>query len=101
MEKLTPRMLCRPSKNRRAVHRLLCSDLVRVAWTGEHGTSFDELAVVEDFSPQGASLFLGVPVPDGAPIHLHTSGGMVRGTCRHCSPAPNGYLAGLVFEDGA
>jgi hypothetical protein len=100
MENSRNRTICRSSQNRRSVNRLLCSDLIRVTWTDESQHTHEELAVLEDFSSRGASLFLGVPIPEGATITLYTEGGEVLGVCRHCGLAPNGYLAGLSFESG-
>jgi hypothetical protein len=101
MEKLRSNATCRPQHNRRGAKRLLCSDLIRLRWADESGRRYEEVAVLEDFSSTGASLFLGVPVPEGAPVTLHTSRGELPGVARYCLEAPNGYLAGMSFDLGA
>src|SRR5690348_13476386 len=102
MEKPSIRTSCRHPHNRRAVKRLLCSDLIRVTWDeGRAGGAHDEMAVIEDFSPQGASLFLGVRIPEQSALTLHTPDGDLRGVCCHCGRAPNGYLAGISFQSDA
>jgi len=83
---------------RRSETRLLCSELTRVSWTGASGAVRDEIAILEDISPSGASLFLGVPVEAATPITLEAGGQRYRGTVRYCAPQPNGYLAGVDFE---
>jgi hypothetical protein len=101
MDNPSIRTSCRHPQNRRAAKRLLCSDLIRVTWDGGHGSAHEEMAVVEDFSSQGASLFLGVRVPEKTELILHTPGGDLRGVCCHCGRAPNGYLAGVNFQSDA
>ncbi len=88
----------RPIRDRRFQKRFLCADLIRIRWTGESGDRRDEVAILEDYSPSGASLFLGVPVATGTPLLvLCADGNEVPASICYCVPAPNGYLAGVNF----
>ena len=89
---------CRRVTEKRRIHRLLCSDLIRLRWSRDGGGSEEVVAILEDYSRAGASLFIGVPVAVGTRTILHTSRGDVTATVRHCEEAPNGYLAGISFD---
>lgn len=80
---------------RRSEKRLLCSDLVKIRWTGMGGESREEIAIMEDVSPLGASLFTGVPVPEGAALILLTPAMQSHGEVRHCATVANGFSVGV------
>ena len=88
----------RACPERRAERRLLCSDLMQVRWTAPSGGRRCEMAVLEDFSGVGASLFLGVPVPPMTGVSLEAQARMLQGVVRYCSPQPNGYVVSVEFD---
>jgi hypothetical protein len=96
---LRSRHQCRPATNRRTEQRLLCSDLVKVRWIDRHGARREEIVVLEGYSASGANLFMGVPIGEGTPVTLWGGGEELRATVRHCTPGPNGYLAGVHFGE--
>jgi hypothetical protein len=101
MTRCKPNTRRKASRNRRAERRLLCADLVKARWVTEAGERREEVAILEDLSPSGASLFLGVPAPEGLKITLATPEREFIGVVRHCAPAPNGYLVGMQFHEAA
>ena len=94
------RARCRRSiRERRSQKRFLCSDLIRIRWTSESGDRRDEVAILEDYSISGASLFLGVPIAAGTPLMLHIEDTELPASICYCVQAPNGYLAGINFME--
>jgi hypothetical protein len=99
MTRCKPNTRRRADRNRRAERRLLCSDLVKARWVTAAGERREEVAILEDLSPSGASLFLGVPAPAGVPLTLATPEREFKGKVRHCTPTNNGYLIGVEFPE--
>ena len=74
--------------DRRAQKRNLCSDLIQVRWKSAEGARHEEIAIMEDYSPSGASLFMGVPIERGTQVRLSPKGEDLLGVVRYCSVAP-------------
>jgi hypothetical protein len=71
---------------------------MQLHWRGPSGGRRAEVAIVEDFSARGASLFLGVPVAPMTDVILRASDRSFQGIVRYCVEEPNGYVAGVEFE---
>lgn len=84
--------------NRRGTHRLLCADLITVHWGTGRGTSRREAAVIEDYSPTGASLFIEVKIEPGIDVTLVTPQETLGAVVRRCERREQGYLLGLEFD---
>lgn len=90
----------RQQGNRRLSRRLLCSDLITVCWDlGRGGYGFRETAVLEDYSPTGASLYMTVQVQPGAAITIRTGQESFGAQVRRCEWRDNGYLLGVEFDE--
>jgi hypothetical protein len=86
------------SENRRKAHRLLCSDLITVHWGSGRGYGVQEAAVLEDYSPTGASLYIAVPIEPGVAVTIHTTGESFGAQVLRCEWRDNGYLVGIEFD---
>jgi hypothetical protein len=84
--------------NRRKSHRLLCSDLITVHWGSGRGYGLQEAAVLEDFSPTGASLYIAVEIQSGAAVTIRTAGESFGAQVLRCEWRDNGYLLGIEFD---
>jgi hypothetical protein len=84
---------------RRTGKRLLCSDLIRLRWTEVSGAHREEIAIVEDLSPSGANLFMGVPVAAGTAVILCTQERHYPAAVCACAPAPNGHMIRIHVEE--
>jgi PilZ domain len=85
---------------RRAEPRLLCSDIVEVAWTDNRGRSRKCSAVLEDISVSGACLQLEQSLPEDVDISIDYHKGQLEGTVRYCVFREIGYFAGIQFANG-
>jgi hypothetical protein len=83
---------------RRGSKRLLCSDLVRVYWNDAAGTSFHEIAILENLSLAGVGLFTGVPVPQDVDVHIKGEGTELVGRVKQCVFRENGYIVGMELD---
>jgi hypothetical protein len=86
-----------PDERRRA-HRLLCADLITVHWGTGRGTARREAAVIEDYSPTGASLSIEAKIDAGAAVTIITAGESFRASVRRCDRREHGYLLGIEFD---
>jgi len=84
--------------NRRGSHRLLCADLITVHWGTGRGTGRREAAVIEDYSPIGASLFIEVKIEPGIEVTIVTPQESLRAVIRRCERREQGYLLGVEFD---
>lgn len=82
------------TRDRRMVHRHLCSDLITVRW----GMGRREAAVIEDYSSVGASLSMEVKIEKGTAITLATEWESFRAVVRHCEWRDRGYQVGVQFD---
>ena len=83
---------------RRSGKRLLCSDLVQLQWTGQHGACHREIVILENLSRAGVGLFMGVPVPEGTEVYLAANGIQLGGRVKQCQFRENGYVLGLELN---
>ncbi len=84
--------------NRRGSDRLLCADLITVHWGTGRGTARREAAVIEDYSPTGASLFIEVKIDPGIAVTLVTPRESLAAVVRRCERREQGYLLGIEFD---
>jgi hypothetical protein len=84
--------------NRRGTHRLLCADLITVHWGTGRGTARREAAVIEDYSPTGASLFIEVKIDPGIEVTIVTPQESLGAVVRRCERREQGYLLGVEFD---
>ncbi len=82
---------------------LLCSDLVRILWTGSDETHHEEIVILENLSQSAAGLFAGVPVAEGTTVHLIADNTELAAQVSRCAFSGNGYLISLavVSESGS
>lgn len=71
---------------------------MQVRWSSPSGGRRAEVGIIEDFSSDGASLFLGVPVPPQTGVALDAEARTFHGVVRHCAAHPNGYVVGVEFD---
>lgn len=86
------------ARDRRTADRLLCSDLITVGWSAGRGIRRREAAVIEDYSPVGASLSIEVKIDPGTAITLQTEWETFGAVVRHCQWRDHGYLLGIEFD---
>jgi PilZ domain len=84
------------SGEKRAGHRLLCSDLVLLV-SEKHRA----VGILEDISPQGASVQIEVDLPVGGRVEIRVGRSLWQGVIRHCSPYPYGFTIGIEFDLGS
>jgi hypothetical protein len=85
-------------RNRRSANRLLCSDLITVRWAAGRGIVRQEAAVIEDYSPVGASLSIEIKIEQGTAITLQTEWESFGALVVHCQWRDHGYLLGIEFD---
>ncbi len=82
-------------RERRIEKRLLCADLVRIDWKA--GTVE---GVLEDISPQGASVETEEPIPPGELVSMGDPAGqfaLFSGLVTYCERRDCAYLLGVRF----
>jgi hypothetical protein len=84
--------------NRRKSHRLLCSDLITLHWGSGRGYGLQEAAVLEDYSPTGASLYMAVEIEPGVPVTIRTAWESFGAQVLRCEWRDNGYLLAIEFD---
>lgn len=84
---------------RRQSKRLLCSDLVQLAWQQPDGTPYGEIAILENVSMAGVGLFTGVPIPNGTLVRIAAKDVELTGTVKQCTFRENGYIVGLELDE--
>jgi hypothetical protein len=77
---------------------LLCSDLVRLTWSDPNGQHRAEIAILENMSPSGVGLFLGVHVPHGSRIKIAANEALLNGAVRSCKFRENGWIVGVELD---
>jgi len=90
-----------PMAEKRHRGRFLCSDLVTLVWREPGRGEVREFVVLENVSRSGASLFTGVAIPDGCAVEIVSRGVNLRGVARYMTPARDGYVVGVEFEQGS
>jgi hypothetical protein len=85
---------------KRAEHRLLCSELVDVSWTDHRGRQQEALANLEDISQSGVCLQLDDPVQLNTVLRIRHAKGELQGSVRYCLYREIGYFLGAEFLPG-
>ncbi len=84
---------------RRLEGRLLCSEVLEVAWKDKSGWARTSTALLEDISGAGACLQIEVPIPTRTRVQLHVHKATLSGEVRYCAFREIGYFVGLQFPD--
>ena len=85
-------------QERRTENRLMCADMVKLAWRDAAGKRRRTMALLEDISPSGACLQLETPLPPGVSIEWNSQGHDFHGHVRYCIYREIGYFAGIQFN---
>ena len=86
--------------DRRVEQRLMCADLVDVAWKDTTGRRKKTVANLEDISFTGACLQLDVAIPLGTSVLIGHPNGSLPGSVRYCVYREIGYFIGIEFDPG-
>jgi hypothetical protein len=87
-------------EERRTDPRMLCAELVQVAWNDAAGHQRRRVANLEDISLTGICLQMESLVPEGTLLSMHYGDGELVGTVRYCAFRDNAYFLGIRFEEG-
>jgi hypothetical protein len=68
---------------------------VQLSWLGIDDSKHCEIVILENLSSDGAGLFTGVAVPEGASVQLAFQGRQLTGVVQQCTFRQNGYVVGL------
>jgi hypothetical protein len=85
---------------RRENPRLLCADLVKVAWRDSSGRIQREHANLEDISLAGACLQVDRSIPANTEVRITHENGELKGSVRYCVFREIGFFVGVQFEPG-
>ena len=85
-------------ERRRTEARLMCADMVPVAWQDQSGKSRRSMGLLEDISESGACLQLDASVPLGAAIQWSSPTQEFSGRVRYCVYREIGYFVGVEFN---
>jgi len=85
-------------RDRRVAHRLLCSGLITLHWGNGRGIGRQEAAVIEDYSPIGASISIEVRIDPGTAVVLRTEQESFGAVVKRCEWRDKGYLLGIEFD---
>jgi hypothetical protein len=83
---------------RRSEVRMLCADMVELAWKDSGGRKRETLALLEDISNSGACFQLDAPIPPGADVHWFAPKRKFSGRVRYCVYREIGYFVGVEFQ---
>ncbi len=85
---------------RRVDPRMLCSELVDVAYADQAGRIRRAQANLEDISTSGVCLQVELPIPLHTSVSIQHPKGEFQGTVRYCLFREIGYFLGVQFEPG-
>jgi hypothetical protein len=85
-------------EDRRSHRRLLCSDLITLHWKTDRGMPRQEIAVLEDYSANGAGLYIQSKIELGTEITVRTAWDLFGARVRRCIWRDDGYLLGVEFD---
>jgi hypothetical protein len=88
-------------QERRIELRMLCADLVDVAWRDKSGRTRRTVANLEDISLSGACLQIDMPIPLETDLLISYPNGELQGRVRYCVYREIGYFVGIEFEAGS
>jgi len=85
---------------RRTDTRLLCAELVELAWEDDSGRKRRRVANLEDISLSGICLQVEAAIPAGTAIRMSYGDGELVGMVRYCVFRDIGYFLGIELEEG-
>lgn len=85
----------------RAESRMLCAELVNIAWKETSGRGRRATAILENISASGACLQLERPLAVDTEVALRLPKTQLRGRVRYCVYRDIGYFIGLQFAEGS
>lgn len=85
----------------RSESRMLCAELVNIAWKESSGRGRRGMAILENISASGACLQLERPLPVDTEVSLRLPKGQLKGQVRYCVYREIGYFVGLQFAEGS
>ena len=83
----------------RKYRRLLCSDLITVHWASGRGFAREEVAVLEDYSANGAGLYITTRIEPGEAVTIRTAGEAFGGQVKRCTWRDDAWLLGIEFDE--
>ena len=86
--------------DQRRSDRLMCSELVEIAFQDQTGRWICENGVVEDVGSNGIGVSLNLPVSVGRAVTVSNPRFRSQATVKHCQFEEYGYLLGLEFTGG-
>ena len=89
----------KPDEKRRS-DRLMCSELVEIAFQDHTGHWVRETGVVEDVGSNGLGVNLSIPIDIGRPVTVSNSRFRHEATVKHCKFEEFGYVLGVEFSNG-
>ena len=88
-----------PIEDRRTQARLLCAELVELAWRNHTGRERRCVANLEDISVSGILLHVENPIAPGMTVTIIHGETSLSGTVRHCTYAGDGYAIGIQLDE--
>jgi hypothetical protein len=88
-------------QERRSEIRMLCADMVEVAWVDPSGRRHKAMGLLEDISASGACLQLENSIPLGVPIRWRTPRHQFEGEVRFCVYREIVFFVGVEFLPGS
>jgi hypothetical protein len=86
--------------DRRIEARLMCADLVEVAWVDQRGNERTAVANLEDISGAGACLQIDRELPLRTRVIVTSGKEKFPGEVRYCVYREFGYFVGIEFDPG-
>jgi hypothetical protein len=87
-------------KEQRRSGRLMCSELVEIAFQDQTGLWVRETGVIEDVGSNGLGVSLNLPLSIGRAVTVSNNRFRTEATVKHCEFEVYGYLVGLEFSGG-
>jgi hypothetical protein len=87
-------------KEQRRSDRLMCSELVEIAFEDQTGRRIRETGVIEDVGSNGLGVSLHLPLAIGRIVTVSNARFRSEATVKHCEFEEYAYLLGLEFSGG-
>jgi hypothetical protein len=87
-------------QDRRSEPRLLCADLIDVAWKDKAGRKRRSVGNLEDISLSGACLQMDASIPLQTKVTISNANGDLFGIVKYCVYREIGYFIGVQFNEG-
>ncbi|MBV8072375.1 MAG: PilZ domain-containing protein [Acidobacteriaceae bacterium] len=88
-----------PTKDRRSHTRLLCAELIELAWRDASGRDLHCIANLEDISVAGLCLQLDKPVFPSTRVKMVHGTTRLEGIVRHCRYDHGSYFIGVQWDE--